>query len=218
MDCWQSNNRTRVESSTFKDKLIKFYECAAAGDQVKCMATGNTYPRHEVRASHIIKRSTNGETLELFGLPPGIDEARNGMLLLQPIEMAFDRKDICFLYDPYATKLILKVLNPELLAAMMTSEGYPIKTYGTYRTIDGTALHLPTGKFPYRRALSMHAKFSFSRALHMKWIQETEDLKSYFDVSDGAGAEPLGLGELSWKDIHTQIHTNAPLFVSESSR
>lgn len=210
LDCWHSNARTRIESNIFKDVLIEFYECAV-GDKVKCMATGRAYPRNEVRASHIIKRSTNGDTMELFGLPADIDNPCNGMLLVEPFEQAFDRKDVCILHDPATGQLKIKVLNPQLRTAEMRSEQQPNKTYGTYGLTDGLALQLPKNKFPYRRVLSMHAKFAFSRALHLGWIQDAEILESYFNVSDAGLQEPLGLGNLSWKEVHANIHARTPV-------
>jgi len=207
LDCWHSNARTRVESTTFKDALIEFYHCAADDGRVKCMATGRDYPRHEVRASHIMKRSTNGDTLALFGLPVHLDHPRNGMLLLEPIEQAFDRKDVCILYSPVTRQLTLKVLNPQLHELKMTSEQGTI--YGTYGSIDGAVLHLPEGKVPYRRILSMHAKFAFSRALNFGWVENTEVLESYFNVSDAGLEESLGLGHLTWQQVHSDIHTTA---------
>ena len=93
LDCWHSNSHTVIESTVFMDALAVFYGCArTTNTDLKCMLTGNFYPRPEVRASHIIKRSTNGDTMHLYGLPPNIDHVRNGLLLLEPIEQAFDRK------------------------------------------------------------------------------------------------------------------------------
>ena len=93
--CWivGTVTRTVIESTVFKDALAVFYGCArTTNTDLKCMLTGNFYPRPEVRASQIIKRSTNGDTMHLYGLPPNIDHVRNGLLLLEPIEQAFDRK------------------------------------------------------------------------------------------------------------------------------
>ena len=208
LDCWHSNARTVFESSSFKDALIAYYHCAV-DIRVKCMTTGRDYPRNEVRASHIIKRSTHRDTLTLFGLPADIDRPRNGILLLEPIVQSFDRKDICILYNPVKRQLTMKVLNPQLMEAEMRSEEHG-KTYGTYGSIDGAVLQLPEGKFPYRRVLSMHAKFAFSRALHMGWIEDTEVLECYFNVSDMGLQEPLGLGHLSWQQVHTDTYTCTP--------
>ena len=205
LDCWHSNARTHVENKSFKDALIEFYE-SAVGDQVKCMATGRAYAPHEVRASHIIKRSTNGDTMGLYGLPPDIDNPRNGLLLLEPIEVAFDRKDICILHNPITGKLTMKVLNPQLKTEVMKGGQNESFKYGKYELIDGAVLQLPNDKFPYRRVLSMHAKFAFSRALHLGWISDTEVLDSYFNVSDTGLQEPLGLADLTWQQVHSEIH------------
>ncbi len=76
----------------------------------------------------------------------------------------------------------------------------------TYGSIDGLVLQLPTGVFPYRRALSMHAKFAYSRALHLGWITASATLDSYFNVSDNGLQEPVGLGLLTWQEVHLSIH------------
>jgi hypothetical protein len=173
------------------------------------MLTGNFYPCPEVQASHIIKRSTYGDTMHLYGLPPNIDDVRNGLLLLEQIEQAFDRKDICFLYNAMSNQLVAKVLNPSLMTELMPKSQPRGTTYPmTYGSVDGLALQLPSATtFPYRRALSMHAKFAFSRALHLNWILvDSTTLDSYFNVSDNGLQEPLGLGLLTWQEVHMSIH------------
>jgi len=209
LDCWHSNSRTAIESAVFKDTLAVFYGCArTTNTDLKCMLTGNFYPCPEVRASHIIKRSTYGDTMHLYGLSPNVDNVRNGLLLLEPIEQAFDRKDICFLYDAMSNQLVAKVLNPSLMTELMPKSQPRGATYPmTYGSIDGLVLQLPSAStFPYRRALSMHAKFAFSRALYMEWIAESTPLDSYFNISDHGLDEPLGLGLLTWQEVHINIH------------
>jgi hypothetical protein len=207
LDCWHSNARTALESSLFKDSLAVFYNCTRTADtHLKCMLTNLFYPRNEVRASHIIKRSTQGDTMHLYHLPQDIDNPRNGLLLLEPIEQAFDRKDICFLYNSFNNELTAKVLNPSLMTEYLKLSN-PAKTYTlTYGNLDGRALQLPAGAFPYRRVLSMHAKFAYSRALNQGWIAGTETLESYFNISDAGLMEPRGLGELTWQEVHSAIH------------
>ena len=199
-----------IESNVFKESLATYYGCTRATDtHVKCMLTNAFYPRHEVRASHIITRSTDGDTMHLYGLPPNVDHVRNGLLLLEPIEQAFDRKDICFLYNSLTNQLVAKVLNPNLMSELMPKPGArgSTATYAqTYGSIDGLVLQLPSGVFPYRRALSMHAKFAYSRALHLGWITASATLDSYFNVSDNGLQEPVGLGLLTWQEVHLSIH------------
>jgi hypothetical protein len=196
LDCWHSNSRTVMESNVFKDTLAEFYNCTRTEDtNLKCMVTNAFYPRYEVRASHIIKRSTDGDTMHMYGLAPHVDHPRNGLLLLEPIEQAFDRKDLCFLYNAITNQLVVKVLDPSLIPEHMPKSQSRGETYPmTYGSIDGLVLQLPSATFPYRRALSMHAKFAFSRALHFTWIADSATLDSYFNVSDNGLEEPLGLG------------------------
>mmetsp|Transcript_7687 Transcript_7687/g.8152 ORF Transcript_7687/g.8152 Transcript_7687/m.8152 type:complete len:246 (+) Transcript_7687:101-838(+) len=207
LDCWHSNARTVLESHQFKSLLATYYNCTRTADtQLKCMLTNTFYPRNEVRASHLVKKSTNGDTMHLYDLPSDIDHVRNGLLLLDPIEQAFDRKDICFLYDPLTNELIAKVLNPSLMTEPLSISN-PGKTYPiTYGALDSLPLQLPPGIFPYRRVLSMHAKFAYSRALTKGWIIDSEILDSYFTISDAGLKEPAGLGELTWQEVHSTIH------------
>ncbi len=201
LDCWRSSSRTRVESKTFKAGLVDYYRCDGPGGQLKCLLTGEFYDQQHVRASHLIKHCTDGNTMHRYGLPSNIDDVRNGLLLLQDIELAFDRKDICFLYDPLTLALRAKVLNPRLMEERM-----PTHSFRIFGSVDNQVLCLPPGVFPYRRVLSMHAKLSYSRALHKGWITDTEELESYFNVSDTGLQEPLGLGLLTWKQVHPTIH------------
>lgn len=207
IDCWHSNNGTETENRQFKDSLANYYQCSVpSGSDLKCMVTNRYYPRNEVCACHLVKRATQGDTMHLYGLPPDINNPRNGILMLEPIEQAFDQKEICFLYDSLTNELKVKVLNPLLVTEPLTALN-PRKTYPmTYGDIDGLTLQLPTGIFPYRRVLSMHAKFAYSQALNMGWIADSETLNTYFNISDAGLEEPAGLGELSWHDVHFTIH------------
>jgi len=203
LDCWHSNARTVYESKAFKNNLAKFYGCTRNSDNyLKCMLTGNFYPCEQVRASHLIKRSTDGNTMYLYGLQSHIDHVRNGLLLLEPIEQAFTRKDICFLYNALNNQMVAKVLSPILMNEVMQN----VTPGQTFASIDGLVLQLPEGVFPYRRVLSMHAKFAYSRALHLGWISDTATPDTYFNISDNGLKEPLGLGLLTWQEVHQNIH------------
>lgn len=206
---WYSNSHTVIESNVFKDALAIFYGCTRTNDKfLKCMLTGNFYPRHEVHASHIIKRVASGDTMHLYGLPPNnYDNVRNGLLLLGPIEEAFNRKDICFLYDSISNQLVAKVLNPSLITQPMPKSKPRGATYSmTYGSVDGLVLQMPSATtFPYRRTLSMHAKFAFSRAIHLTWMADSATLESYFNITDEGLQEPLGRGLLTWREVHSTI-------------
>lgn len=206
LDCWHSNNRTRIESDEFKESLIAYYQCAAPpstplSNNIYCMITRKLYRRDLVIASHIVKHSTQGESMPLYGLSPlDIDSPRNGFLMLKSIEESFDRKEVCFIYNPIDRSLRLKVLNPLLMGKKLHSTE-PM----TFANVDNAALMLPVDVFPFRRCLNMHAKFSFSRALLFKWILPTAELDSYFAVSDAGLQEPVGFGDLTWQEVHGTV-------------
>ncbi len=104
LDCWHSNARTRVESLSFKFASIEYYSRAKGDTNILCMLTNMSFPARFVRASLIFKRSFEDE-LKHFGSKLNIDHPRNGLLLLEPIEERYDRKDLCFLYNSTTRKL-----------------------------------------------------------------------------------------------------------------
>jgi len=59
---------------------------------------------------------------------------RNGLLMLKIIEERFDTKDVCFLYDPYKTKLTLKSLNPDIMNSVV------VPSAKIFRMLDGALL------------------------------------------------------------------------------
>lgn len=199
----------------FKDSLVNYYQRADTNFNLRCMITNQSYARKYVRASHLLKRCTDGDLMHYFGLEPNIDHPRNGLLLLDPVEQLFDRKDLCFLYDPITQQFQAKLLNINLRNETMCAED-GTSFNQTYGSVDGLVLQLPQGIFPYRRVLSLHAKFSYSRALNRGWIAPTENLETYFRVSDSGIEEPLGFGLLSWQEVHNCIHQQvASLFKGE---
>ena len=114
-----------------------------------------------------------------------------------------------------SNQLVAKVLNPSLTKELMPKSKPRGTTYPmNYGSVDGLVLQLPSATtFPYRRALSMHAKFAFSRALYLNWIiADSTTLYSYFNISNNGLQEPLGLGLLTWQEVHMSIH-NATLIV-----
>lgn len=207
LDCWHSTTRTKVESDEFKDSLIKFYCREDPNNQynIMCMLTNESYPRKYVRASHIVKRCTEGELMHYFGVDANIDHPRNGLLLLESIERLFDKKDLCFLYDPTNQQIKAKLLNTTLWDVEMKAEDK--SSFGrTYGSVDSLVLHLPEGHFPYRRILSFHAKLALSRALARGWISDDVQFESYFNMSDHGIPEPLGIANLTWQEIHRNVH------------
>jgi hypothetical protein len=207
-DCWQSNNRTRIESQEFKEALVTYYQCSSpdtTSTDLMCMVTQKMFPRNEVIGSHIVKHATQGTTMHLYGLgATDIDSPRNGFLVLKSIEEAFDRKELCFLYDPSTQTLHLKVLNGLLLDRKLRKD---LACMWTFKLVDNLVLKLPVDVFPFRRCLSMHAKLSFSKALSFKWIEHTAVMDTYFELSETGLQEPLGLGDITWQEVHGEIYS-----------
>jgi hypothetical protein len=216
LDCWHSNARTRIENELFKSSLVQYYGRSdpSNNNNIICMLTNQSFVKKHVRGSHILKKCTDGDLMQYFGLEPNIDHPRNGLLLLEPIELAFDRKDLCFLYNPTTQQLSARLLNNSLTNEIMKAED-GTSFNRTFSSIDGLILQLPNGVYPYRRILSLHAKFSFSRALNRGWIPSTEQFEAYFSLSDAGLQEPLGIGSLTWQEVHSSIHLQLPSFLED---
>jgi hypothetical protein len=206
--CWHSNNSTRIESEEFKNALVAYYQCASpitTSNDVMCMVTHTLFSRNEVIGSHIVKHATQGTTMHLYGLSPlDIDSPRNSFLALKTIEEAFDYKEVCFLYNPTTQSLHLKVLNPVLLNKKLRKDTSCTRLFSH---VDNAVLRLPAGVVPFRRCLSMHAKLSFSMTLDFKRITTSAALDTYFNLSEAGLQEPLGLGDLTWQEVHGAIYS-----------
>jgi len=185
LDVWDhASLRSKEEQDGFKSNLIGFYDCGDGKDdkQLKCMVTGKVFPRDQVIASHLWKRATEGQGLDEFGLEPDdVDSPRNGLLMLDDIENAFDRKDLCFIYHPTKQEIRLFLLNPNLKNAVITN------TALTFGDIDGTPL-LGSNR-PFRRLLGWHAKCAIHRAFRVKrWIDKIDHqgYDTLLELSEGA--------------------------------
>jgi len=212
LNCWLTNYRTQVESTEFKKNVIEFYGMArnVKGNRVnlaQCMATGVVAAYGDLRPVHLVKHSTP-ELMSMYGLSPSeVDDARNGILILDSIEKAFDHLDVCFLYEPSTSALILKVLNPLLFKKRIMPES--VTEMRTFSDVDGSHMQIGIpGKIPYRRILSVHTKFAYARALDAKWIENTETLRTYFNVSEVGLQEPECVRDISWEKLnYTDIIT-----------
>lgn len=211
LNCWVTNYRTLQESTEFKHAVIYFYGMAvsAVGDRVvtaRCMVSGAVVPYGELRPAHLVKHRTP-HLMTLYGLSPlEIDNPRNGVLMLDSIEKAFDHLDVCFLYNAMTQDVTLKVMNPAFLPRrILPNSAVELRCFAD---IDGKVLQCGAGALPYRRVLSVHTKFAFSRALSMGWIVNTETLATYFNVSEAGLKEPECIRDLTWEQMnYTDIIT-----------
>ncbi|CAF4627152.1 unnamed protein product, partial [Rotaria sp. Silwood2] len=190
LDCWDtSSTRTKEEQDDFKSKLITYYNCGSPKMRtIKCMILNKYFDRNFVRASHIWKAATKGVGLTAFKLNESdVNNERNGLLLYESIEKAFDYKKLCFLYDPFAGNLLVKILCSDLRQTFIVDDPINRKNFNELRTfndIDNAVLQLPPNIFPYRRLLNWHGRCSFKTAKANKWINKDEHLEDFFHLSD----------------------------------
>jgi hypothetical protein len=79
------------------------------------MILNKYFDRNFVRAAHICKAATKGVGLTEFQLEESdVNNERNGLLLYESIEKAFDYKKLCFFYNPFHGALQLKILYNDL--------------------------------------------------------------------------------------------------------
>lgn len=206
LDCWVTNNRTMVESAEFKRAVVDFYQrrevTDSATDKIisaRCMISGGVHKYADLCPAHLVKHC-KPELMTLYGLSQGnVDNPRNGILILKELELAFDHKTVCFLRNPITGELILRVLDPVLLSKRIhLTSATEIRTFGD---INGCVLQHPTGNVPFRRILSMHAKLSLSRALCYGWIDDEEEIDTYYSVSESGLEEPECIRGLTWKQM-----------------
>jgi hypothetical protein len=122
-----------------------------------------------------------------------LDSPRNGFLLANKIEEYFDKKWLCFLYNPFTRLIQLKVLHPGNLTEVV-APGHSL----TFNDIDGRPLLFPDeveGEAfggPFRRILSFHAMCSIRFAEACGWpVPATDAQTSYFALSDNASVPKL---------------------------
>lgn len=197
LDPWDGLSTTSDSSRTrtgFHKLVSEFYN--GPGVQPTCMVTGLTAKQgggqnevqRELRAAHIWPYNTAGRGLDQFGLSRGdVHRAANGLMLLKPIETAFDEKRVAFEYRGHEDAFIFSVLDPSLLVGTVSEQW----TFGHF---EGKPLRLPRPEdricagsrpaFPFRRLLAWHFSQALQQALDRRWKTE-EELQHYFV----AGAE-----------------------------
>jgi hypothetical protein len=189
-DIWTEGGRSTTEQSDFKDALIKFYKRKPFySNKIRCMATGILQNRDLVIASHIWKQCKHGVGLPKFGLRrEDSRDPRNGLLLLRDIELKFDVKEVCFVYNPLTQQFSIKVLNPALMTVVIANSNGK-----TFADINDQPLQHPQNKIPFRRLLSFHAQCSFQAALEKEWItqQVHDSFDPYHTLSDSASVPDI---------------------------
>lgn len=164
-DNWRASQRTKTEQGDFKDALVNYYD---RGDpqnpgNIFCMVLNWSYPPPSVKASHICKHADPSKML-LYGLQPSdINSERNGLLLAESFESAFDVKRVCFVMNKFSPneheRLILHVLDTSLRDELV----FPIDI----EEVQGPSRYGPTSLPARQAALSSHiciSRAAFVRA------------------------------------------------------
>lgn len=189
-DIWTEGGRSQIEQEEFKKNLIKFYKRGRWWSKnICCMATGVWGSRDKVIASHIWKQYKHGVGLPKFGLHrQDATSPRNGLLLLRDIELKFDVKEICFVYDSFRGLFLIKVLNPNILSMEIANSGGK-----TFASINDKPIQHPKKNIPFRRLLSFHARCSFLAAKEKGWISELQcnAYEPYHSLSESASVPDI---------------------------
>jgi len=165
--------RETASQHNFKEELISHYQVCKqqgkGGEELECMVTKQFVPRDKCIAGHLLPHS-NRTFLPSYGLSHlAINDVRNGILWAIGIEQKFHPpKEICLLYDPFASTWKFTVLNPLLRDKIIAGTN---KTFGELHL---QPVQFPHGKSPWKRILWVHAKLSIENALLNKWIEATE--------------------------------------------
>lgn len=185
---WYSDNRTKEENREFKENLLGYYMRCHDSDEnlVRCMVTDKYLRRDMVIGSHIWKRSTiyRGDELRAFGLEiSDRGSPRNGLLMCQAIEQAFDVLRVTFLYNPLDKRFYFKTLDPSLLDDVAAPSDLKFSQLN-----DKSFLHYPDDRQPFKRLLIWHAKCAIDKALDLGWIHgdEYDNYQVLNDISQGA--------------------------------
>mmetsp|Transcript_2919 Transcript_2919/g.5004 ORF Transcript_2919/g.5004 Transcript_2919/m.5004 type:complete len:384 (-) Transcript_2919:220-1371(-) len=92
---YSTSQATKFRDPEFKKNLVKEYGCKRADGHVRCMLLDDYFPYELVRGSHLFKYSWRDDVQEVMGFTC-INNPRNGLLLLTPLEEAFDNGYLVF--------------------------------------------------------------------------------------------------------------------------
>lgn len=162
-------------------------------------------PSKVVIASHLFRRSNAHIAPYLIALHD-IDDYRNGLLLFKPLEYAYDRFQISFIYDKNLDQYLLKVMDPSFLekrlVELLTSQQMnilsaeiPMSTAPSVITNHGVSRNLYTITFgdlqdcaiafrgisrPFNRCLNLQARLARYKAIRDGWVKKEYDFEDFW--------------------------------------
>lgn len=156
-----------------KCNLLKSIQDNVKDYKIQCMVTGtierlyNDGDNNIVRCAHILPHRLHNNILKLEKIRHVIDDlecARNGLFLLEGIEIAFDKLWIGFPKDENIlnNRMVLKVYNPEECSKLPTFYG----SKNFVSEYEGFELQLNINGYehkPFKTALNLHAITAFSK-------------------------------------------------------
>eukprot|EP00961_Rhodomonas_salina_P204597 2761075-Rhodomonas_salina.1 len=155
-DPWEGLSSTSSASPDFRARLSAFY------GSTNCLLTSR-----DGTAAHIWPRSRG------FSMPTGlgVDHPKNGMFLLKAIESAFDKRQVCFLCDPFRRSITFKVLDPNLKGQSVGS------TAQVFQDLEGKPKCFKDDKRPSFDLLSRHAQSAIRFAMRQNTISKQDGAK-----------------------------------------
>jgi hypothetical protein len=182
----------------FKSDLIENYQCACAtSEYIKCMIVGHGIRKDKVIASHLVALKDE-EKLVLLGHSVQFKwNYKNGLLLYDSIDVAYENMEITFVMDPETHVIKLIVLFDDVLSRPVFSDFSFVEGYSSWKNeekkrfrsrfkdfncIHGMELKLPNMVFPSKRILLWACRSAFNYA--MGETRPHECAKSYFPTEE----------------------------------
>ena len=146
-----------------------------------CPVLGATVPKGAMAVGHIFKHEFHRSVRAVMGFAD-IDDLRNGMPMFKPIEVAFDSRKLCILYEADDERFVTHVLDPNLMSVTfgqrvqeLFSEQQNLgedTAQQTFASIHGKEIQFKNDFRPYKRTLYYHAMQSRKLAIAKGWISE----------------------------------------------
>jgi hypothetical protein len=223
----------------FKPLLCQTYlKIFGPSAQIMCQVLGINFYSFLVAGAHIFKHEWAADTDFLLGFEK-INNPRNGLLLLMPIQKALDRSRLCFTMTDGRYRIT--ILDPNLRDVELFDACLPFITKSecekvpggsvsvddvisatresltvngrllTFRDLEGNPITCKDGTTPFRRCLNFHAVRAHATAVKNGWI--SEDLKFAYswsqDFDESKLARHLSQLPTSFEALDIKKHPDA---------
>lgn len=205
---FDGKSTSAAKRTKFKPYLVRDYlqiepKDFHSGALISCQILNILLPSFLVIGAHIFKHEWASDAAILLGITK-IDSTRNGLLLFQPIEKAFDRSQLCFVKEAGKGSFQLKILDPSLrgqdlftsclklirkedceklqlsLTDVQNTVSNALVNNGrqlTFGDLEGRTLICKGKTTPYKRCLNFHASRARDYAVEKGWISPNVTFK-----------------------------------------